>query len=71
MKFTQADMRRMRTPGKYNDGHGLILHVINKDRRTWILRYMRAGKDRMMASAVPMSYRSMTRAKKPRRHASC
>jgi integrase len=48
MKFTQADMRRMRTPGKYNDGQGLILHVITKDRRNWFLRYMRAGKERMM-----------------------
>jgi hypothetical protein len=48
MKFTRADMRRMRTPGEYNDGQGLILHVITKDRRNWFLRYMRSGKERMM-----------------------
>jgi hypothetical protein len=43
MKFTRADIRRMRTPGKYNDGQGVILHVITKDRRNWFLRYMRSA----------------------------
>ena len=48
MKYTPADIRRLRAPGKYNDGQGLILHVITADRRNWILRYMRGGKERMM-----------------------
>jgi integrase len=48
MKFSAADVRRLRKPGKYGDGQGLILHVVTKDRRNWIFRYMRAGRERVM-----------------------
>ena len=41
-------MRGLTAPGKYSDGQGLILHVVTADRRNWIFRYMRAGKDRAM-----------------------
>ena len=48
MFLTARKVRGLTAPGKYNDGHGLILHVITAERRNWIFRYMRAGKDRMM-----------------------
>ena len=41
-------VRGLTAPGKYNDGHGLILHVVTADRRNWLLRYTRAGKERVM-----------------------
>jgi integrase len=46
--LTAKKVRGLTAPGKYSDGHGLILHVITTERRNWIYRYMRAGKDRSM-----------------------
>jgi integrase len=48
VKLTSATIRRLREPGKYSDGRGLILHVITAERRNWIFRYMRQGRERMM-----------------------
>ena len=41
-------LRGLTAPGKYTDGRGLILHVVTAERRNWLLRYMRAGKERVM-----------------------
>jgi integrase len=48
MKFSAKQVRGLTATGKYNDGHGLILHVISAERRNWLLRYTRGGKERVM-----------------------
>src|SRR5262249_60413764 len=48
MKLTSMDVRRLREPGKYGDGHGLILHVVMRDRRNWLFRYVLRGRERNM-----------------------
>ena len=35
-------------PGRYHDGHGLYLQVFNPNSASWVLRYMRHGKERML-----------------------
>jgi integrase len=47
-KLTAATVRGLRSPGKYADGAGLMLHVKNAKRRYWVFRYERAGKARHM-----------------------
>jgi integrase len=42
------DVRRLREPGRYGDGWGLILNVITADRKNWLFRYTRAGRERWM-----------------------
>jgi integrase len=46
--LTPGQVRRLREPGKYSDGRGLYLHVITAERRSWLLRYQRDGKERAM-----------------------
>jgi integrase len=41
------DVRRLK-PGRYGDGWGLYLDVISKDRRNWLFRFARGGKERWM-----------------------
>jgi Arm DNA-binding domain len=48
VNLTAKKLRGLTAPGKYSDGHGLILHVVTADRRNWLLRYMRAGRERVM-----------------------
>ncbi len=49
MKFNAAAVRRrLRKPGKHNDGRGLILHVVTEGRGNWVLRYSRSGRERAM-----------------------
>ena len=48
MFLTTKKLRGLTAPGKYNDGHGLILHVVTAERRNWLLRYTRTGKERVM-----------------------
>ena len=36
------------SPGRFHDGHGLYLQVVNRNSASWILRYVRAGKERML-----------------------
>ena len=33
-------------PGRYHDGHGLILVVVNPNNASWQLRYQRNGRER-------------------------
>jgi integrase len=47
--LTAAVVRGLRAPGKYRDGHGLMLHVVGEGKRYWIFRYQRDGRERTMA----------------------
>jgi integrase len=47
-KLTAADVRKMRTPGRYGDGGGLWLVVVAPERRHFALRYTWQGKTREM-----------------------
>jgi integrase len=42
------DVKRLRKPGRYGDGWGLILDVIGKDRKNWLFRFTLAGRERWM-----------------------
>jgi integrase len=46
--LTAAKVRTMRAPGRYLDGNGLSLHVITPERRRWVFRYMRQGRERQL-----------------------
>jgi hypothetical protein len=46
--LTVAKVRSLRTPGRYLDGNGLSLHVITSERRRWLFRYMRQGRERQL-----------------------
>jgi integrase len=35
----------LKRPGRYLDGHGLVLQVINPNNASWLLRYQRAGRE--------------------------
>jgi hypothetical protein len=48
MRLTAKDVKALTKAGKYYDGDGLLLHVINAERRMWFFRYQRNGKERMM-----------------------
>jgi integrase len=48
-KLTATAARALRTPGKYADGHGLFLHVVTAEKRYWIFRYQRDGRERVMS----------------------
>ena len=37
-----------RSTGRFHDGHGLYLQVFNRNSASWILRYVRHGKERML-----------------------
>jgi integrase len=38
--------KALKHPGRYHDGHGLILQVKSPDNASWILRYERGGRER-------------------------
>jgi integrase len=46
--LTVAKARTLRQPGRYLDGNGLSLHVITPERRRWVFRYMRRGRERQL-----------------------
>jgi integrase len=48
-KLTGAIVRTLRSPGKYLDGHGLLLHVVAPDKRYWVFRYRRGDRERTMS----------------------
>jgi integrase len=46
MALTVTEVRNLRTPGKYLDGPGLVLHVVAAAKRYWcIVALRRAGYD--------------------------
>ena len=44
--LTAKRVERVRTPGRYHDGHGLYLQVVNANNKSWLLRYERNGRER-------------------------
>jgi integrase len=49
MKLTTAAARALTAPGKYADGHGLFLHIVTAEKRYWIFRFKRHGRERVMS----------------------
>ena len=47
-KMNTAKLRTLTRPGVYGDGGGLYLQVRDAEHRSWIYRYMLAGKARWM-----------------------
>ena len=39
---------KLTEPGRYGDGHGLYLQVASPTNRSWIFRFEREGKERML-----------------------
>src|SRR4051794_40959209 len=39
---------KLKEPGRYGDGHGLYLQVVSETNRSWLFRYERDGKERML-----------------------
>jgi len=47
MQFTTKRVAMFaKRPGRYHDGHGLILVVVNANNASWQLRYQRNGRER-------------------------
>ena len=44
--LTAKKVERVKAPGRYFDGHGLYLQVVNSNNKSWLLRFERAGKER-------------------------
>ena len=47
-KLTALAVNRAKEPGYYGDGGGLYLQVSRTGTKSWIFRYVRAGKERQM-----------------------
>ena len=48
MRLTAKKVETLKTPGRYADGYGLYLQVVSPNNKSWLLRYERAGRERMM-----------------------
>lgn len=49
MQLTAKRVTRLvKRPGRYHDGHGLILVVVNPNNASWQLRYQRNGRERWL-----------------------
>ena len=48
MKLTVKRVERLKDPGRYSDGQGLYLQIVNANNRSWVFRYERAGRERVM-----------------------
>jgi integrase len=46
--LTAKKVERVKAPGRYHDGHGLYLQVVNAANKSWGLRYERSGAERWM-----------------------
>src|SRR5215831_4374297 len=44
--LTAKRVERLKAPGRYFDGHGLYLQVVNANNKSWLLRYERDGRER-------------------------
>ena len=51
MKLTAAKVKAVVAPGRYNDGAGLYLLVRPGGRKSWLLRFRLAGRQRDMGLA--------------------
>ena len=48
MALTAKKVEKLKRPGRYGDGHGLYLQVVNPRNRSWLLRFERNGRERWM-----------------------
>jgi integrase len=48
MPLTSKRVEKLRTPGRFADGHGLYLQVLSETNRSWIFRYEVAGREYAM-----------------------
>jgi hypothetical protein len=48
MALSAKKIEKVRKPGRYGDGHGLYLQVTSETNRSWLFRYQRGGRERMM-----------------------
>ena len=48
MKLNAKTVAAIRDPGRYADGHGLYLCVTETGSKSWVLRYERGGRERML-----------------------
>ena len=46
-RLTAKRIERLKNPGRYHDGHGLILQITESGSKSWLLRYQRGKKERM------------------------
>jgi integrase len=46
--LTVKKIGRLTEPGRYGDGHGLYLQVVNRNNRSWIFRWERGGHEHWM-----------------------
>jgi integrase len=44
--LTAKKVERVKEPGRYFDGHGLYLQVVNANNKSWLLRFERDGRER-------------------------
>jgi integrase len=44
--LTAKKVERVKAPGRYFDGHGLYLQVVNSNNKSWLLRFERNGRER-------------------------
>ena len=48
MKLTVKRVERLKQPGRYADGNGLYLQILSEKNRSWVFRYERNGRERML-----------------------
>src|SRR5262249_57512348 len=48
MRLTAKRVEHLHKPGRHPDGDGLYLQITPTGVKSWVLRYERAGKERMM-----------------------
>jgi hypothetical protein len=48
MALTARKVATLKAAGRYGDGHGLYLQIMPGGVKSWLLRYERHGKERMM-----------------------
>ena len=47
-RLTAKRIERLKKPGRYHDGYGLVLQITKAGSRSWLLRYQRHGRERML-----------------------
>ncbi|MFO1100197.1 MAG: Arm DNA-binding domain-containing protein [Xanthobacteraceae bacterium] len=46
-RLTAKKIEKLKKPGRYHDGHGLLLQVSPSGSKSWLLRYQRDGREHM------------------------
>jgi integrase len=48
VQLSAKKVEKLKMPGRYHDGHGLYLQVVSPTNRSWVFKYERAGRERML-----------------------